>query len=55
MIDLLQNSGKDSIFVHFKVNTLNLTQDVQILPNLEIQGWQNDNFFEVLSNLTYQN
>lgn len=31
---LLKNSGKHSIFVHIKVNTLYLAEDMQVLPNL---------------------
>lgn len=32
--NLLQDSGKHSFSVHIKVNTFNLTEDMQVLPNL---------------------
>lgn len=33
-LDLLQHSRKHNIFVHLKVNTLYLTENMEILPNL---------------------
>lgn len=44
---LLQDSGKNSVFVHIKVNALNLTENMQVLPNLmKTQGGQKGAIFK---------
>lgn len=39
--NLLQDSGKHCIFVHIQVNTLYLTEDMQVLSNLIKNKWDN--------------